>query len=78
MAAVYKTIQGDTWDMVAKKVYGAERHLDYLMAHNFDLLDYFIFPAGIEINTPDLPLEQEEDLPAWRTMTAEDGEADGT
>ncbi len=78
MAAVYKTIQGDTWDMVAKKVYGAERHLDYLMAHNFDLLDYFIFPAGIEINTPDLPLEQEEDLPAWRTMTTEDGEADGT
>lgn len=78
MAAVYKTIQGDTWDMVAQKVYGAERHLDYLMAHNFDLLDYFIFPAGIEINTPDLPLEQEEDLPAWRTMTAEDGEADGT
>lgn len=78
MAAVYKTVQGDTWDMVAKKVYGAERHLDYLMAHNFDLLDYFIFPAGIEINTPDLPLEQEEDLPAWRTMTAEDGEADGT
>lgn len=78
MAAVYKTVQGDTWDMVAKKVYGAERHLDYLMAHNFDLLDYFIFPAGIEINTPDLPLEQEEDLPAWRTMTTEDGEADGT
>ena len=78
MAAVYKTIQGDTWDMVAKKVYGAEGHLDYLMAHNFDLLDYFIFPAGIEINTPDLPLEQEEDLPAWRTMTTEDGEADGT
>ena len=78
MAAVYKTIQGDTWDMVAKKVYGAERHLDYLMAHNFDLLDYFIFPAGIEINTPDLPLEQEEYLPAWRTMTTEDGEADGT
>lgn len=78
MAAVYKTIQGDTWDMVAKKVYGAERHLDYLMAHNFDLLDYFAFPAGIEVNTPDLPLEQEEDLPAWRTMTTEDGEADGT
>ena len=45
--AVYKTIQGDTWDMVAKKVYGAERHLDYLMSNNFDLLDYFIFPAVI-------------------------------
>ncbi len=40
----YRTIQGDTWDMIAKKVYGAERHLDYLMASNFELLDYFIFP----------------------------------
>ena len=47
MAAVYKTIQGDTWDMVAKKVYGAERHLDYLMAHNFDLLDYLPFRPGL-------------------------------
>ena len=72
MADVYKTIQGDTWDMIAKKVYGAERHLEYLMAHNFDLLDYFIFPAGVEVNTPELPLEQEEDLPVWRIL-AESG-----
>ncbi len=75
--AVYKTIQGDTWDMIAKKVYGAERHLDYLMAHNFDLLDYFIFPAGVEVNTPELPLEQEEDLPAWRILAEEGGGTGG-
>ena len=77
MADVYKTIQGDTWDMIAKKVYGAERHLDYLMAHNFDLLDYFIFPAGVEVNTPELPLEQEEDLPVWRILAEEGGGAGG-
>ena len=54
----YRTIQGDTWDMIAKKVYGAERHLD--------LLDYFIFPAGIAVKVPELPAEMSEDLPSWR------------
>lgn len=62
----YRTIQGDTWDMIAKKVYGAERHLDYLMASNFDLLDYFIFPAGIVVKVPELPAKMSEDLPSWR------------
>ena len=62
----YRTIQGDTWDMIAKKVYGAERHLDYLMASNFELLDYFIFPAGIVVKVPELPAETSEDLPSWR------------
>ena len=62
----YRTIQGDTWDMIAKKVYGAERHLDYLMASNFELLDYFIFPAGIVVKVPELPSEISEDLPSWR------------
>ncbi len=62
----YRTIQGDTWDMIAKKVYGAEKYLDYLMASNFDLLDYFIFPAGVVIKVPELPAEVSEDLPSWR------------
>lgn len=62
----YRTIQGDTWDMIAKKVYGAERHMDYLMASNFELLDYFIFPAGIVVKVPELPAEISEDLPSWR------------
>ena len=62
----HRTIQGDTWDMIAKKVYGAERHLDYLMASNFELLDYFIFPAGIVVKVPELPAEISEDLPSWR------------
>lgn len=66
MGTIYKTIQGDTGDMIAKKVYGAEKHLDYLIANNFPLLDYFIFPAGVEVNIPDLPEEYSDSLPAWR------------
>ena len=47
MTSIYITKQGDTWDLIAKKVYGAEKHLDHLMAHNFDLLDHFVFSAGV-------------------------------
>lgn len=66
MAGTYKTIQGDTWDMIAKKVYGAEKHMDFLMEHNFPILDYFIFPAGIAVNIPELPEEKAIELPAWK------------
>lgn len=62
----YKTIQGDTWDIIAKKVYGKEKYLDYLMKNNYELLEYFIFPAGIELNIPELPEETNSDLPKWR------------
>jgi phage tail protein X len=70
MKATYQTIQGDTWDMIAKKVYGAEKHMDYLMENNFPLLDYFIFPAGITVATPELPVDSPDDLPLWRRRGA--------
>ncbi|MFQ8681954.1 tail protein X [Enterocloster sp.] len=66
MNEVYQTIQGDTWDMIAKKVYGNEKYLDYLMANNFPLLDYFVFPAGVAVSTPALPVSVQDDLPSWR------------
>lgn len=62
----YRTVQGDTWDMIAKHVYGSEKYLDYLMANNFDLLDYLIFPAGITVKVIELPKTTSEELPAWR------------
>ena len=66
MKEIYNTVQGDTWDTIAKKTYGAEKHLDYLMQNNFNLLDYFIFPAGIVVNTPSLPVGEAEGIPDWR------------
>lgn len=71
MAEYYKTIQGDTWDMIAKKAYGAEKHLDFLMENNYDLLDYFVFPAGVVVNTPSMPEEKAYSLPPWRKEAGE-------
>lgn len=66
MASTYTTIQGDTWDVIALRVYGSESKADYLMQANLPLLDTFIFSAGETVNTPDLPTETDPELPAWR------------
>lgn len=66
MAEYYRTIQGDTWDMIAKTVYNDEKRMDVLMEHNRDLLDYLIFPAGITLKIPDKLPESLADLPSWR------------
>lgn len=62
----YKTIQGDTWDLIAKKQYGDEKKLDILMMNNFSLLDYVVFPAGIVVDIPELRDEEQQGWPEWR------------
>ena len=49
MADTYTTIQGDTWDLIAKKVCGDEKKLDILMQNNPSFLEYLVFPAGIRL-----------------------------
>lgn len=62
----YTTVQGDTWDVIAKKVYGEEKYAGYLMENNRLLLDYMIFPGGITLDIPELTEEADQDLPIWR------------
>lgn len=71
MAGKYTTIQGETWDQIALKVYGAERHADYLMKSNYPYLDTLVFSAGTVLNVPELPEELDGDLPPWRTDDTE-------
>ncbi|MBD5499073.1 MAG: phage tail protein [Lachnospiraceae bacterium] len=65
MAAVYKTKSGDTWDKIAREAYGNETDMSFLMKCNQRLLDYFVFPAGIEVVIQDKP-EENGNLPDWR------------
>lgn len=62
----YITIAGDTWDKIAKAVYDDESYTSFLMENNQHLLDYFVFPEGIEVTIADRP-EEEDALPDWRT-----------
>lgn len=63
---MYKTKDGDTWDIIAKKVYGDESKADVLMQSNVHLLNIFIFSAGTEIITPEISQEATAALPPWR------------
>ncbi len=70
MPKTYTTVQGDTWDTIAKTVYGKEANIGILMAANFPLLDVFMFDAGETVVVPELPEDMTDDtMPEWRTET---------
>ena len=68
---VYRTVSGDTWDLIAYKVYGNEKYFHRLIRHNLNLIDVSIFPADIPVIIPDFIKEleqeiQESKLPPWK------------
>jgi len=66
MARTYITIQGDMWDLIAHVQLGDVAHTDKLMKLNRDYLDYFIFPAGIELSLPAIGPGVPDVLPPWK------------
>ena len=65
---MYKTVQGDTWDIISKKIYGTEKFMTLLMTSNPKIADIVIFPAGIEIQAPQINTTSEtlQGLPPWK------------
>ena len=64
-----KTIQGDTWDAIALRVYGNVLRAQDLMAarENVRLLDYQICPGGVTVATPEIEEgTATDDMPEWR------------
>lgn len=62
----YTTIQGDTWDSIAFKIYGDEYKVQLLMEANREYMDIFVFSGGLELKCPELTLVQIIGLPEWR------------
>ncbi|MBQ6772550.1 MAG: tail protein X [Synergistaceae bacterium] len=65
----YRTIQGDTWDIIAYHVYetqGREKRLDALLESNPEYREYVIFPAGIILEIPEIDNTISESLPPWK------------
>ena len=62
----YTTKSGDTWDKIAREVYGSEYHADTLMAANPDCIETFIFSSGEALSVPELPKERSGLLPPWK------------
>lgn len=63
---IYITTQGDTWDIIALKVYGNERYMGDLLKSNPRLISTIFFGAGVEITCPDIDRREDENLPPWK------------
>ena len=66
---VYRTVSGDTWDLIAFKVYGSEGYFHDLIRSNLRLIDIAIFDADIPIIIPEITDEEndnDERLPPWK------------
>ena len=48
----YETEIGDTWDMIAEKVYGDAKKADFLIENNPLLVAVAIFPQGMYVYVP--------------------------
>lgn len=66
MPSTYTTIQGDTWDMIAYKVYGKEACMAKLIEANDDLTHIAVFSSGVKIVCPPPEPQASKILPPWR------------
>ncbi len=62
----YETRLGDTWDMIAKRVYGDEMKADFLLENNPFLVAVAVFDAGTYVYIPDLSAVDEASYEDWR------------
>lgn len=66
--STYKTVQGDTWDLIAYQQYGNVFFTPPLLEANPAYIDMAIFPSGVSLSVPELPAAYSEktDTPPWR------------
>ena len=65
----YRTVQGDTWDLIALKMYpkvGGEKLMDVLLKYNPEHIKAVIFSANVILNIPDVDIPVISSLPAWK------------
>lgn len=66
MNKTYTTVQGDMWDMIAKREMGSELHMHLLMEKNQEHRDLSVFPAGIVLQIPSISTKTARKLPPWK------------
>lgn len=63
----YTTVLGDTWDMIAFKVYGKEKYAKELVEANLKYIETVIFSAGTVLVIPDIKETVDySSLPPWK------------
>ena len=65
-ARICRTVQGDTFDAVAFRLWGDEHMARRLIEANPEHADVLVFSAGMELRVPDVtPPTTVPQLPAW-------------
>ena len=66
---VVVTQAGDTWDRLAKKLYGDERFMDRLIKANLAHRMTVVFSSSVVLNVPEVDTaltNQDANLPRWK------------
>lgn len=67
---IYRTVQGDSFDSIACRLWKNERLCGELMRANAEYMDVLIFEAGIELAVPEVKAPKKiADLPPWYEKT---------
>lgn len=61
----YTTVQNDTWDLISFKIFGTEIHSRVICKNNPTYMKIVIFPAGIELNIPEIKEQEIGGAPEW-------------
>lgn len=64
----YRTVQGDTWDIIAVKQYrelGGEKWTSVLIDANPKYIETVVFSAGCELEVPEVRVPASRMLPPW-------------
>jgi phage tail protein X len=62
----YVTVQGDTWDLIAFKVYGSEFYMTKLIEANPEHRETVFFNANIRLKVPEIEAPAPATLPPWK------------
>lgn len=69
---VYRTVNGDTWDLIAYKLFGQEKYYKELIRENLRLIDVSIFDSNVPIIVPtvvvntDISAINSSKIPPWK------------
>lgn len=64
--ATYRTVQGDTWDLIAYRLWENEYLCWELMDANTKLIHTSIFDSNTILEIPEIVITEKSDLPPWR------------
>lgn len=62
----YTTVSGDTFDNIAYKMYGDEKHAISIIEANIYFAEVIIFSGGVELNIPKVETASTINLPPWK------------